>query len=144
MPPVSTKRLLAMRALYLLLSVGLGLVIWPSLIWPPSTEPTPNTVVRALLGTMGLLALLGLKYPLQMLPILLFELLWKLVWVLAIALPAWRLGQLGSYGAATFYECLPAFVLFPLVIPWRYVVAKYLRAPAEQWRKQLPIEKSAA
>lgn len=116
------------------MAVGLGVVIWPSLLSPPIGEPNPSTVVRALLGALGLLAVLGLRYPLQMLPVLLFELLWKLVWVLAIALPSWRLGQLGPYGTSTLYECLPALVIFPLVIPWRYVFAKYIRSPAEPWR----------
>lgn len=133
---VSPTRLLALRGLYLLLAVGLGVVIWPSLLAPAMQPPNAGSVVRALLGALGLLSLLGLRYPLQMLPLLLFELLWKLVWVLAVALPAWRLGQLGEYGASTLAECLPAFVLFPLVIPWRYVVAKYLRAPSEPWRRQ--------
>lgn len=133
---VSSARLLALRALYLLLAVGLGMFIWPSLLAPATQAPNPGSVVRALLGALGLLSLLGLRYPLQMLPLLVFELLWKLVWVLAVALPAWRLDQLGEYGTATFYECLPVFVLFPLVIPWRYVFAKYLRAPSEPWRTE--------
>lgn len=131
----STWRLLALRALYLLLAVGLGFVIWPSLLQPPPGPPGPGTVVRALLGALSLLAVLGLRYPLQLLPLLLFELLWKLIWVLAIALPAWQQGQLGEYGTATLYECLPVFVLFPLVIPWRYVMGKYLRTPSEPWRR---------
>lgn len=135
MPDVSPARLLALRALYLLMAVGLGLVIWPAILWPGSLEPTPSTVVRALLGALGVLALLGLRYPLQMLPLLLLELLWKLIWALAVALPAWRHGVLGPYGEATLMECLPAFVLFPLVLPWRYVAHRYFRAPAEPWRR---------
>ena len=144
MPHVSSARLLALRALYLLLSVGLGIVIWPSLIWPQTIEPNAATVVRALLGALAIIALLGLKYPLQMLPVLLFELLWKIVWVVAVALPAWRLGQLGPYGTSTLYECLPAFVLFPLAIPWRYVIARYIRSPAEPWRNAIRIRASDA
>ena len=144
MPHVSSVRLLAMRALYLLMSVGLGVVIWPSLIWPHEIEPNATTVVRALLGALGLLALFGLKYPLQMLPLLLFELLWKIVWVVAVALPAWRLGQLGPYGTSTLYECLPALVLFPLVIPWRYVLAKYIQTPAEPWRNARRVREGDA
>ena len=144
MPNVSSVRLLAMRALYLLMSVGLGFVIWPSLIWPEAIEPNATTVVRALLGALGLLALLGLKYPLQMLPVLLFELLWKVVWVVGVALPAWRLGQLGPYATSTLYECLPALVLFPLAIPWRYVLAKYIQAPTEPWRNAKHVRASDA
>lgn len=143
MHQVSTARLLGLRALYLLMAVGLGVVIWPSLIAPATAPPSPASVVHALLGALGLLAVLGLRYPLQMLPLLLFELLWKLVWVLAIALPAWRHGQLGEYGTSTLYECLPAFILFPLVIPWRYVMAKYVRTPGEPWRQSSPGQRAA-
>ena len=131
---VSSARLLAMRGLYALMAVGLGLVIWPGLLTLSASTPGPSSVVRALLGALGLLAAVGLRYPLQMLPVLLFELLWKTVWVLFVALPAWHQSQLGAYAEATFYECLPVFVLFPLVIPWRHVWARYVVAPGEPWR----------
>ncbi len=130
---VSSSRLLALRALYLLMAVGLGLVIWPSILWHEIVEPQSPTVVRSLLGALAVIALLGVRYPLQMLPILIFELLWKVIWAVAFAFPAWQGGQLGAYGEATFYECLPAFVLFPLIIPWRYFIHRYFKAPGESW-----------
>lgn len=135
MPPVTTWRLLALRALYAMLAIGLGVFIWPSLLTRGAEAPQSGSVVQALLGALGLLAVLGIRYPLQMLPLLLFELLWKVVWALAVALPAWQHGTLGEYGIATFYECLPVYVLFPIIIPWRYVIARYVRAPGEPWRR---------
>ena len=143
MPAVSNWRLFGLRALYLLMAFGLGAVIWPSLLAPLAGPPKAATVVHSLLGALGLLAALGLRYPLQLLPLLLFELLWKIIWVSAIALPAWNRGQLGEYGTATLYECLPIFVLFPLVIPWRYVLSKYILAPGEPWR-QPSVERNIA
>ena len=131
---VSAVRLLALRAVYALMAVGLGLVIWPALLSPVSAAPDSSSVVRALLGALGVLAALGLRYPLQLLPVLLFELLWKFIWVVAVAWPAWNQGHLGSFGTATLYECLPVFILFPLVIPWQYVWAKYVRAHGDPWR----------
>lgn len=135
MSHVSTWRLWGLRASYLLLAAGLGFAIWPSLLDPGTAAPNSSTVVHALLGALAVLAVLGLCHPLRMLPVLLFELLWKTIWVCAIALPAWRRGDLGSYGTATLYECLPAFVIFPLVIPWRYVLERYVLAPGYPWRR---------
>ena len=47
-----------------------------------------------MLGAVSLLAVLGLRYPLQMLPLLFFELLWKSIWVLAFGLRLWAAGGL--------------------------------------------------
>jgi hypothetical protein len=34
------------------------------------------------------------------------------------------------------FACLMGVVLFPLVIPWRYVLANRVKAPADRWRTQ--------
>jgi hypothetical protein len=57
-------------------------------------------VVRAILAAVSLLALLGVRYPIQTLPLLPFELAWKTVWVLAIGLPLRRAGS-APHAAAT-------------------------------------------
>ena len=45
---------------------------------------------------MSVLALLGLRYPLRMLPILLFEVAWKLTWLGVVALPLWSEDKLDA------------------------------------------------
>ena len=35
----------------------------------------------------------------------------------------------------SFVACLMGVVLFPIVIPWGYVWANYVKAPADRWRK---------
>jgi hypothetical protein len=131
---VSPLRLNLLRAMYLLIAVGLGLTIWPLILSPPTPTPGPGSVVRALLGGLSLICVLGLRYPLQMLPILLFELLWKLIWVLLIALPAWLHGNWDDYAAETLFACLIGVVLVPLVLPWGHVWRHYVRKRAEPWR----------
>jgi hypothetical protein len=131
---VSLLRLNILRATYLLVSVGLLLVIWPGIIDPPPGLGHMASVVRSLLGAVGLLALLGLRYPLAMLPVLLFELTWKIIWVGAFGLPLWLDGSIDAARLQSLYECLMGLALLPLVIPWRHVLDTYGRAPAERWR----------
>jgi hypothetical protein len=85
---VSTLRLYLLRAMYAFIAIGLGLMIWPQIVSPPFTADA-KSVIRALLGALAVLAALGIRYPLKMLPLLLFELLWKVIWVAASALPMW-------------------------------------------------------
>ena len=133
---VSTIRLYLLRGTYLLLFVGLGLTIWPGILDPPSNLPHMNGVVRSLLGTVCLLALLGIRYPLKMLPLLFFELVWKSIWLLAFGLPLWSANRLDAATRDTLQSCLVGVVLFGLVIPWGYAHRHYLKAPGDAWRRR--------
>lgn len=142
MPEVSTLRLYVLRVMYGLIAIGLGSIIWPRLI---SHEPWGHMegVAFALLGALSALAALGLRYPLQMLPLLLFELLWKSVWLLAVALPLSQAGPLDPDNAATVVDCLFGVILVPLVLPWRYVIQNYIRKPGDRWRRRTASEAPA-
>jgi hypothetical protein len=85
-PEVSAFRLYLLRAMYLLIVVGLGFQIWPGILHPPKDLEHMRGVVRSLLGAVSLLAVVGIRYPLKMLPLLFFELVWKSIWILAIGL----------------------------------------------------------
>lgn len=128
---VSLIRLHVLRAAYLLLVVGLGAMIVPEIL---SHELTSRGVIPALLGAVWLLALLGLRYPLPMLPLLLFEFAWKAIWMLAYGLPQWSAGRLPPTFAEDFFNIAFGIVLMPLVIPWGYVWRRYVRQPGDRWR----------
>ena len=136
MQDVSLFRLYLLRAMYLLIAVGLGLTLWPSIIASSGTAADSHTVVMALLGALSLLCLLGVRYPLRMLPLLIFELLWKILWVVAFALPLWLIDRLDAYGQETLFACMMGVVLVPLVIPWGYVYRNYMKARSEPWTKR--------
>ena len=74
-------------------------------------------------AAMTALMALGVRYPLRMLPLLLFELSWKAIWLVAIALPLWSAHQLDADTMDTVKACLMGVVLCPIVIPsplsWR-------------------------
>ena len=132
MTEVSPIRLWVMRAMYLLMAVGIGLTIWPLILDHGSDLPRMTGVAWALIGTIGLLALLGLRYPLQMLPLLLVELVWKAIWLAAFALPRWLDGSLDEGMRTTIFETSFGAILL-LVIPWRYLWANYVAKPGDPW-----------
>jgi hypothetical protein len=127
---VSLARLYVMRPLYLLLIIGGGIQFLPQLI---GHEPTARGVIPSMLGAMWVLACFGLRYPLQMIPVLLFELLWKTIWLVDYGLPQWRAGV----NTTQFTEDFKAIAIFPviviLVIPWGYVFRHYLKKSGARW-----------
>lgn len=113
-----------------MISIFLVTQIWPALIRHAATPgPLMSNVARCLLAAMAPLVLLGLFYPLKMLPILFFELTWKTIWLVAFGLPAWSAHQVDPDMFETIKACAMGAVLFPLVIPWGYVFTNYLRKP---------------
>ena len=128
---VSLLRLYVLRATYLVLVVGLGAMIVPVLF---DHEPMSRGVIPSLLGAVWLLAFVGLRYPLQMLPLLVFEFVWKMIWLIAFGLPQWSSGQLPPTFAEDFKAIAAGVILMPIVIPWGYVYGHYIRQPAARWR----------
>jgi hypothetical protein len=131
---ISLWRLNLLRVGYLVMGVGLAVVKWPLLFDHEPWELKEGTVV-CMLVAMSVLALLGLRYPLRMLPILLFEVAWKLTWLGVVALPLWFDDKLE--GATRVQAGDVLWVVIPIaVIPWRHVLAQYVMAPAEPWRRR--------
>jgi len=113
--------------------VGQGTIQFPVLLSRGATVTFWHGVGAAMLGAMALLSALGIRYPLQMLPLLFFEFAWKLIWVLAILLPKWSSGQVDP---ATL-ESAPSIlmgVIVPVIIPWRYVFANYVKKSGDRWK----------
>ena len=134
MTQLSPLRLNLLRLGYVILVVGLGADIWPGLLNPAKAWPLMNGVVVCMLGALSLLSVIGLFHPQKMLPLLLFEVAWKAIWLTRIALPLWSAGRLDADTAETAGECL-LIIPFLVLIPWRYVFETFVRGPAEPWRR---------
>ena len=133
MPEVSTFRLYLLRTLYLLILVGQGSIQWPLIAHHAHAPAFWHGVGSSMLFALALAAALGIRYPLQMLPLLLFEMLWKAIWLIAIALPLWSAHQMDPDTAEAAPSILAGIVV-PVVLPWRYVIANYLRKPGDRWK----------
>jgi hypothetical protein len=129
---LSVRRLNAMRAVYLLMGLGLALVKWP-LLPEAHTMLLGEGVTWALLTAMSLLALLGLRHPAAMLPVLVLETAWKLLWLGAVALPRALDGGLDADVTQVAVNCSLVVVVIA-VVPWGFVWRRYLRGAGDPWR----------
>jgi hypothetical protein len=134
-PELPLYRLYLLRALYALIAVVQGgLVTWPAILHHTRPWDFFHGVAISLLGALTLLALLGVRYPVRMIPLLIFEFTWKLIWTLAAYLPPYLAHTVDPDLADNFVAIFLGVVLVPLVLPWGYVWKNYVIAPGDRWR----------
>jgi hypothetical protein len=95
MSEVSTFRLYLLRAMYVFTVVGFGDRKLPALLHPATLSPG-DSVILSVLGATALLAVVGIRYPIKMLPLLFFEFVWKAIWILLFGLPLFAFRWAGS------------------------------------------------
>jgi hypothetical protein len=122
-----------LRVGYLVMGVGLVVFKWP-LLFADKPWGLAEGTVECILVAMSVLALIGLRYPRRMLPILLFEVAWKLLWLGVVALPLWRDGRLDGAIREQTVKVLWVVIIIA-VIPWRHVFTRYLLVPGQPWRR---------
>ena len=125
-------RLNLMRVGYAFMGVGLAVVRWPDVIGYDRSTPLFEGIVAVLLTAMSLLAFLGLRYPIRLLPILLFECLWKVIWLTVVALPAVAGGTVDDATREVIVSCSLVVVIIA-VVPWRYVWQRFVVAKGDSW-----------
>lgn len=129
-PPVATWRINAMRFLFLLMALVMGSVVWHQLLFDSADWDVMRGLAKSMLAALALVSLLGVRYPLQMLPLMLYEIAWKTVWILAIALRAWLGGKWTPGIESLFFDCIGIVVAY-FVVPWSHVWARYVVSPME-------------
>ena len=128
---ISLLRLYLLRAVYLSWAIG-GLVEALPRIWQP--EATDRGLMTSMFGGLWVMGLIGLRYPLKVLPIFLFEFFAKTIWVCAFGAPRLFLGEPSPLLMNDLLTIGNGPVLFGLVIPWGYVYRHYVKARGDRWR----------
>ena len=105
-----------LRATYLALVVGLAVYYAPALI---AGTAMARGVIPALLGGVWLVALVGLRYPLQMLPLLIVELSWKTIWLLVFGFAHGAPGPMPPVFTDDIRSIAFRVVPIPIVAPFR-------------------------
>ena len=123
-------RLYVMRGIALLFVISGFTNYLPGLLEPSLTA---RGVSPAMFGGLWLVAFLALRHPVLMVPIYLFEFVWKSVWLLAFGLPQWSSGRVDPQLDKDLWEIGAFSVVFALIIPWGYVWRRYVKEPGDRW-----------
>lgn len=133
-----------LRLLFLLVVVFVASDTWSAIF----THEGPWDHVRAaavcMWASYSILSVFGLINPLRWLPIVMFEIVYKLTWLIIVAYPLWSTNQLvGSPAEEMTYAFM--WVLLPIVaMPWGYAFRTYMwTSKKNSHSRRAPVEIAA-
>ena len=126
---VRTINIYLLRLLYGLMFFALGHTAWTEMFTHQGTWESNDAVAWCVWAAFATLAGIGIFRPLFMLPIILLEIFYKVLWLLIVAYPLWSAGTLAGSPAQGLTNVF-VWVIFPIIaLPWPHVLARYFRAP---------------
>lgn len=114
-----------LRLFYLLMLLFVAPSAWQVLLTHQGPWEPLRAMAFAVWATYPSLALFGLLRPLRWLPILLFAIGYKSIWLGFVAYPMWTAGTLAGTQTGEIAQSFLALPLLVLVVPWRYVWRTY-------------------
>jgi len=111
---------------------GLGIIFAPDLAKSVTGWPGESRLLLGLAGSVylafGLLSILGLRSPLKFAPVLLLQLAYKSIWLVAVALPSLIRGHMPTYLIVTAVVFVTYIIGDLIAIPFPYVFAREPKA----------------
>ncbi len=107
---------------------GLGIIIMPKKMCSIFAWPIGDPIVFGIVGSVylsfGLLSILGLRFPLKFVPVLLLQLSYKVVWFVGVILPMLISGNFPTY-AILHVSIFASYIIGDLIaIPFSYIFSK--------------------
>jgi hypothetical protein len=115
-----------LRVLYFLMFVGVGLQTWGAIINHQGPWDHIKAVAFCVWAAYPTLSVFGLLKPLRWLPIVIFMIFYKTLWVAAVAYPLWRTGTLAGSPADEMAHIFVWAPVIALIVPWGYVFRTFV------------------
>lgn len=115
-----------MRAIYVLMFFVLGKDVWGYILGHSQSWNENEAVAWSVWAAFSTLALLGIFRTVQMIPILLLEIFYKLLWLILVAYPLWQTDQFTGSGVEETTIAFMLVVLPIIAVPWGYVFNRYI------------------
>jgi hypothetical protein len=118
-----------LRLLYILMFFVLGRETWTQILTHQGPWDPFKAVAWCVWTAFATLAGLGIFRPLKMLPIVLLEIFYKVLWLTIVAYPLWAKGALWGSPAESIASPFLWVILPIVVVPWGYVFVDYIYKP---------------
>ena len=107
---------------------GLGMILIPSAVQSFFGWPSQDPIVFGICGSVwvafGILSILGLRSPLKFSPILLLQLVYKVIWFVGVFFPFLIVGKFPAYATGYVVFFLIYIIGDLIAIPFSYVFSK--------------------
>jgi len=117
-----------MRLLYVLMSTLLAFQVWSHIFtydqqWDPS-----DAMNWSVWAAFTIFAFIGIFRTIKMIPILLLEIVYKVMWLILVALPLYLEGNLSDETTDGMIFPFLLVILAIAVVPWGYVFNNYIKS----------------
>ena len=115
-----------LRLIFLLVIVFVGSDSWSGILKHEGQWDHVRAAVVCMWAAYSVLLIFGLINPLKWLPIVMFEIFYKIIWLVIVAYPLWSTNQLAGSPAEGMTHAF-LWVILPIVaMPWAYALRTYV------------------
>lgn len=130
-----------LRLFYALMLVLVAPQAWHTLLTHDGAWDPTRAVAWCVWAAYPTLSLLGVFKPLKMLPLMLFMLFYKALWLAVVAAPLWKAGQLAGTPAGEMAQVFEWVWVPALVVPWGYVARNYVPWPRAVGARAIDVDR---
>ena len=109
-----------LRFVFTLTFVFIGMFSWTTILNFQGEWKPVNAVAFSMWAAYSTMSILGIIKPLKMLPIIVLQIFYKLVWLCIVAYPLWVEGRLSGSDAEQMTKDFMWIILPIVAMPWRY------------------------
>jgi hypothetical protein len=115
-----------LRLLFLLVVVFVASDSWSAIFKHVGPWDPVKAAAVCMWAAYSVLSILGLINPLKWLPVVMFEIFYKLIWLVIVAYPLWSTHRLAGSPAEEMTYAFVWVVLPIVAMPWAYAFRTYV------------------
>jgi hypothetical protein len=115
-----------LKLLFTLMFLFLTYDSWTHILHHTGPWDPANSAAWFMWGSCSVIAVIGIRRPLKMLPIVLFEVIYKTAWLIVVAFPLYQRNQLTGTPAEGMAHNFMLVILPIVAMPWRYFFRTYI------------------